>query len=72
MTTKELYKLRAAMTKEMRGELAEKFGFSRGYIDQVLTAHRRNEHVLLDAVELVSQHVQKLKKAEEFISSLDS
>jgi hypothetical protein len=70
MTSKELYKLRAALPKGSRAILAEKFGLTEGYINLVLTGHRNNEKVIIAAAEMVSEHKQKLKEATEFIQTL--
>lgn len=69
MTALELIKLRKALPKGSRAELAEKLDLSEGYINLVLTGHRKNEKLLIAAAEIVSEHRQKLKEMTEFIQT---
>ena len=71
MTSKELYRLRAALPKGSKKIIAAKFGVSEGHVTQVLCGHRNNDAIIIEAVNIVSEHMQQLKNAETFIQSLE-
>ena len=70
MNKDDLKKLRKNLPKGSREILAEKFGYSKGYIDHILTGVRENEEVLIAAVALVSEHKKNMEEAEKFIQTL--
>lgn len=70
MTKQDLKKLRKNLPKGARETLAVQFGFSKGYIDHILTGVRENEEVLIAAVALVSEHKKNVEEAEKFIQTL--
>jgi hypothetical protein len=70
MSRDDLKKLRKNLPKGSRETLAAQFGFSRGYIDHILTGVRENEEVIIAAVNLVSEHKKNMEQAQKFIQTL--
>jgi len=65
-----LKKLRQNLPQGTKAILAAEFGLTVQSISQILLGNRKNENVILRAVDLVSEHSQRKAKATEFIDSL--
>ena len=58
------------MPKTAIDQLAEKFKLSTGTIGQILRGNRKNESVILAAVEILAEHNQQKQRAAEYLESL--
>jgi len=66
----DLEKLRKNLPRGSREILAKKFGVSIGHIHNVLTNRRKNDLIILAAIDLVAKQKEQLSEATEFINSL--
>lgn len=70
MTEKELIKLKNRMPKGYREMLAEQFGITSGYIDQIFRGEKDRIDVIDAAIELATAHKQKLASQKLKIKQL--
>jgi len=70
MTEKDLIKLKNKLPKGYRETLADKFGITVGYVDQILRGEKERLDVIDAAIELAEAHKQYLAEQKLKIKKL--
>lgn len=70
MTKEDLKKLNDNLPKSAKTELAQKFGYTKEYIGQILCGLKPHEEVVLAAVELLADYRKRKDEATKFIQSI--
>jgi hypothetical protein len=70
MNKQSLANLRKNLSADDRKKLSEKFNLTVDSIGQILLGNRNNDKVIIAAVEIVSEHLEKKQRAEEFLQNL--
>jgi hypothetical protein len=68
---KQLLKKLKRLPKGSRKLLAQEFGVSLGHIYNILSGQKENDYVVLRAVEMLGQFIEKKREAEKFLDGIN-
>jgi hypothetical protein len=68
---KQLLKKLKKLPKGSRKLLAQEFGVSLGHIYNILSGQKENDYVVLRAVEMLGQFIEKKREAEKFLDGIN-